>query len=92
MPKAIRHVAINLVVFTPAGAIPDIIARLIGEALLQRLGQPVIIENRPAAGGSLAMQAVAGAPADGHTLLLAASVHTVGVSLYPNHPVTITRA
>jgi tripartite-type tricarboxylate transporter receptor subunit TctC len=83
--------AISLVVFTPAGAIPDIIARLIGEALSQRLRQPVIIENRPGAGGGLAMQAVARAPADGHTLLLAASVHTVGASLYPNHPVTITR-
>ena len=83
--------AITLVVFTPAGAIPDIIARLIGDALSQRLGQPVIIENRPGAGGNIAMQAVVRAPADGHTLLLAAAVHTVAASLYASVPVTITR-
>src|SRR5215216_1773572 len=82
---------ITMIVFTPAGAIPDIIARLIGEALQRRLGQPLIVENRPGAGGNLALQAVARAPADGHTLLLAASVHTVGVSLYPSQSVTITR-
>ena len=61
---------ITLVVFLPAGAIPDLIGRLIGDGLSQRLGQPVIIENRPGAGGNLALQAVARAPADGHTLLL----------------------
>jgi tripartite-type tricarboxylate transporter receptor subunit TctC len=82
---------ITLVVFTPAGAIPDIIGRLIGEGLSQRLGQPVIIENRPGAGGLLAMQSVARAPADGYTLLMLASVHTVAVSLYPDNPVTISR-
>jgi tripartite-type tricarboxylate transporter receptor subunit TctC len=82
---------ITLVVFTPAGAIPDIIGRLIGEGLSQRLGQPVIIENRPGAGGLLAMQAVARAPADGYTLLLLASPHTIAVSLYPDNPVTISR-
>jgi tripartite-type tricarboxylate transporter receptor subunit TctC len=80
---------ITVLVFTPAGAIPDIIARLIGDALARRLGQPVVIENRPGAGGNLALQAVARAPADGHTLLLAASPHTVGVSLYPNQSVSI---
>ena len=82
---------ITLVVFTPAGAIPDIIGRLIGDGLAQRLGQPVIIENRPGAGGLLAMQAVARAPADGYTLLLLASPHTIAVSLYPDNPVTIAR-
>ena len=82
---------VTLMVFTPAGAIPDIVARLIGDVLSQRLGHPVIIENRPGAGGTLAMQAVARAPADGHTLLLLASVHTVAASLYPSVPVRITR-
>jgi tripartite-type tricarboxylate transporter receptor subunit TctC len=58
-----------LVVFLPAGAIPDIIARLIAESLSQRLGQPIIIENRPGAGGALGARVVATSPPDGYTLL-----------------------
>lgn len=82
---------ITLVVFLPAGAIPDLIGRLIGDALSQRLGQPIIIENRPGAGGNIALQAVARAPADGHTLLLLASPHAINVSLYPNNAVSLTK-
>ena len=82
---------ITLVVFLPAGAIPDIIGRLIGESLSLRLGKPIIIENRPGAGGNLALQAVARAPADGHTLLLLASPHVINVSLYPNNPVSLPK-
>jgi tripartite-type tricarboxylate transporter receptor subunit TctC len=63
---------VSLLVFVPAGATPDIIARLIGQSLSQRLGQSVVIDNRPGAGGNLALQAVARAPADGYTLLLVA--------------------
>jgi tripartite-type tricarboxylate transporter receptor subunit TctC len=66
-------------------------ARLIAEGLSRRLGQAVIVENRPGAGGTIALQAVAKAPADGQTLLLSSSAHTVAVSLYPNVPATITR-
>jgi tripartite-type tricarboxylate transporter receptor subunit TctC len=82
---------ITLVAFTPPGAMPDVIARLIGDGLSRRLGQPVIIENRPGAGGTIALQAVARAPADGQTLLVSSSAHTIAASLYPNVPVTITR-
>src|SRR5471032_579885 len=82
---------ITLVVCLPAGAIPDLIARLIGDALSQRLGQPIIIENRPGAGGNLALQAVARAPADGNTLLLLASPHAINVSLYPNNPISVAK-
>jgi len=82
---------LTLVVFVPAGAIPDIIARLIGEALSQRLGQPVVIDNRPGAGGNLALQAVARAPADGYTILLLASPHAVNVTLYSTSPVNLPR-
>jgi tripartite-type tricarboxylate transporter receptor subunit TctC len=82
---------INLVVFLPAGAIPDIIARLVGSALSERLGQPIIIENRPGGGGTIALQAVARAPADGHTLLLLASPHAINVSLYPNAPISLAK-
>jgi tripartite-type tricarboxylate transporter receptor subunit TctC len=62
--------AVTLVVFVPAGGTPDIIARLIGQALSQQLRQSVIIDNRPGVGGNLALQAVARAPADGYTLLM----------------------
>ena len=54
---------VSLIVFVPAGGTPDIIARLIGQSLSQRLGQSVVIDNRPGAGGNLALQAVARASA-----------------------------
>jgi tripartite-type tricarboxylate transporter receptor subunit TctC len=73
---------VTLIVFVPAGSAPDIKARVIGQALSQRLGQPVVIENRPGAGGNLALQAVARAPADGYTLLLCGTPHAVNATLY----------
>ena len=82
---------LSLLVFVPAGGTPDIIARLVGQALSQRLGQSVVIENRPGAGGNLALQAVARAPADGYTLLLVATPHFVNVTLYEKSPVAVTR-
>ena len=82
---------LSLVVFVPAGGTPDIVARLVGQAMSQRLGQSVVIENRPGAGGNLALQAVARAPADGYTLLLVATPHAVNVTLYEKSPVTVTR-
>jgi tripartite-type tricarboxylate transporter receptor subunit TctC len=75
----------TLIVFVPAGGTPDIIARLVGQSLSQRLGQPIIIDNRPGAGGNLALQTVARAPADGYTLLIVATPHTVNVTLYEGH-------
>jgi tripartite-type tricarboxylate transporter receptor subunit TctC len=82
---------VNLVVFVPAGGAPDIVARIVAPALAQRLGQPVVIENRPGGGGNLALQAVTRAPADGHTLLLIATPHAVNVTLYPNQAITVLR-
>src|SRR5262245_18518410 len=58
-----------VVAFAPGGA-ADAIARQVGPALSKRLGQPVVIENRGGAAGSLAARAVTGAPADGHTVLV----------------------
>ena len=60
---------ITLVVPFPAGGGPDIAARVIGEKLAGRLGQPVVVENRPGAGALIGASVVAKAPADGHTLL-----------------------
>src|SRR3954468_3933423 len=82
---------LTLMVFVPAGGTPDILARLLGQALSQRLGQSVVIENRPGGGGNLALQAVARAPADGYTLLMVATPHAVNVTLYEKSTVSVTR-
>jgi tripartite-type tricarboxylate transporter receptor subunit TctC len=82
---------ISLVVFVPAGGAPDIVARIVGPPLAQRLGQPIVIDNRPGGGGNLALQAVARAPADGYTLLLAATPHAVNVTLYEKQPINVLR-
>jgi tripartite-type tricarboxylate transporter receptor subunit TctC len=81
----------TLIVYLPAGATLDIIARLIGQSLSQRFGQSVIIDNRPGAGGHLALQAVARAPADGYTLLMVATAHAINVTRYEKSTVTVTR-
>src|SRR5215472_11016815 len=60
---------LRLVVPFPPGGATDLLAREIGNALSARLGQPVVIDNRPGAGGNLAAIAVAHAAADGYTLL-----------------------
>jgi tripartite-type tricarboxylate transporter receptor subunit TctC len=82
---------VTLVVFVPAGGTPDIIARLLGQALTPRFGQSVVIDNRPGGGGNLALQAVARAPADGYTLLMVATPHAVNVTLYEKSSVSVTR-
>ena len=60
-------------------------------ALSQRLGQSVVIDNRPGGGGNLALQAVARAPADGDTLLMLATPHAINVTLYEKSTITVTR-
>jgi len=82
---------LTLMVFVPAGGTPDIIARVLGQSLSHRLGQSVVIDNRPGGGGNLALQAVARAPADGYALLLVASPHVINVTLYEKSAVTVTR-
>jgi tripartite-type tricarboxylate transporter receptor subunit TctC len=70
-----------IVGFAPGGAV-DVVARLIGQWLSDRLGQSFIIENRTGAGSNIAAEAVVNAPADGHTLLMASSVNAVNTTLY----------
>ncbi|MBX9773240.1 MAG: tripartite tricarboxylate transporter substrate binding protein [Xanthobacteraceae bacterium] len=67
----------------PAGGATDLISRLIGQWLTERLGQPVIIDNRPGGGTNIGTQAVVSSPPDGYTLLFTASTHTINVSLQP---------
>jgi tripartite-type tricarboxylate transporter receptor subunit TctC len=70
-----------LVGFPPAGG-GDIAARLIGQRLSERLGQPFIVENRPGGATNLATEAVVRAPADGHALLLAFTSNAINAKLY----------
>jgi tripartite-type tricarboxylate transporter receptor subunit TctC len=75
---------IHWIVPFPAGGPSDILARLIGQSLSTRLGQPVLIENRVGANGNIGTQAVINAPPDGHTLLFAAAPNTINAALYGN--------
>ena len=70
-----------IVPFAPAGA-SDIIGRLIGQWLSERLGQPIIVENRPGAGTNIGTEAVVRAPPDGYTLLMASSANTINATFY----------
>jgi tripartite-type tricarboxylate transporter receptor subunit TctC len=73
---------VRLIVGFPPGGATDITARLIGQWLSERLGQPFIIENRPGAGSNVAAEAVVRAPADGYTLLLVFSANAINMTLY----------
>ncbi|MDB5878126.1 MAG: Twin-arginine translocation pathway signal, partial [Variovorax sp.] len=78
---------ITIIVPFSAGGTTDIVARFAGQALSQELGQPVIIDNRPGAGGNIGAQAVARAPADGYTLVMGTvGTHAINPSLYKKMP------
>ncbi len=75
---------VRIIVDLPAGLAPDVGARLIAPLLSQRLGQPVVVENRPGAGGNIGAEVVVRAAPDGYTLLLEISGNSVNATLYPN--------
>jgi tripartite-type tricarboxylate transporter receptor subunit TctC len=73
---------VRIVVGFPAGLAPDAAARLVGQPLSERLGQPVVIENRPGAGSNIGTEVVVRAPPDGYTLLLVAATSAMNAALY----------
>src|SRR5262245_57249924 len=73
---------VRWIVGFPPGGGADTVARIAGQWLSDRLGQPVIIENKPGAGTNIATEAVVRAPADGYTLLLVTAANAINTSLY----------
>jgi tripartite-type tricarboxylate transporter receptor subunit TctC len=82
---------VRLIVGFPAGGQVDIIARLLAQALGNRIGQTVVVENKPGAGGNLGAQAVINAPPDGYTLFFGASSNTINTTLFANLPYDFAR-
>jgi tripartite-type tricarboxylate transporter receptor subunit TctC len=74
---------VQMIVDLPAGLAPDVAARLIAPPLSQRLGQSVVVENRPGAGGNIGAEYVVRAAPDGYTLLAAISGNAANAALYP---------
>jgi tripartite-type tricarboxylate transporter receptor subunit TctC len=83
--------AVRLLVGFPAGGQVDIVARLTAQWLGDKLGQTIVVENKPGAGGNLGAQAVIGAPPDGYTLFFAASSNVVNTTLFANLPYDFAR-
>src|SRR5215470_12295807 len=75
---------VRIIVGFPAGGPVDIVARIVGQSLSERLGQQFVIENRPGAGGNVGAEAVARAPADGYTLLIVGANNYINATLYQN--------
>ncbi len=83
--------SVHIVVGFPPGGIVDLAARLIGQSLQQRLGQSVVVDNRPGAGGNVATEAVVEARPDGGTLILAGSPNAINATLYKTLPFDFIR-
>lgn len=81
---------IRIIVPISAGSTTDTIARVVADKLRLAVGHPVVVENVPGAGGTIGTAMAAKAPADGYTLLIASSAHTVNPAIYKNLPYSTT--
>ena len=82
---------IRLIVGVAAGGANDTVARMVAQALSERFGQPVVVENRPGAGGNIGLEAVVNAPPDGHTILFATSANVLAAAFYDKANVNFVR-
>src|SRR5262245_20842784 len=82
---------VRLVVPFPPGGASDIVARIMGRWLSDRIGQPVVIENKPGGNTNIAVQAVVNSPPDGYTLLLVGSSAAVNATYYETLPFNLLR-
>jgi tripartite-type tricarboxylate transporter receptor subunit TctC len=82
---------VKLVVAFPAGGTTDLLARILAQPLSERLGQQVVIENRPGGGTNIAMQSVVNAAPDGYTLGMTFATNTINPSLYKSLPFDFQR-
>ena len=82
---------IRLIVGVAPGGANDTVARMLAQTLSERLGQPVVVENRPGAGGNIGLEAAANAPPDGYTLLFATSANALSVAFYEKANVNFAR-
>jgi tripartite-type tricarboxylate transporter receptor subunit TctC len=82
---------VRLIVGYSAGGTADIVARIIAQRLTERLGQPVVVENKPGATTNIATQAVISAAPDGHTLLYVTAANATNASLYSSLPFNFLR-
>jgi tripartite-type tricarboxylate transporter receptor subunit TctC len=83
---------VRIIVPFTGGSATDILARTFGQQLSEAWGQPVIVENRPGAGGTIGTGIVANAPADGYTLLVHSAAYSVNPSMYPDLPFDTRKA
>jgi tripartite-type tricarboxylate transporter receptor subunit TctC len=74
----------HIIIAFPPGGVAEIIARLLGQSLQERLGQPIVLENRPGAGGNIGTEAVVRAAGDGYTLIWAGNNNAINATLYTN--------
>jgi tripartite-type tricarboxylate transporter receptor subunit TctC len=82
---------IRMIVPFTAGSVTDIVARTVADSMSKSLGQPIVIDNKPGAGGTIGAAQVARSEPDGYTLLIHSSGHALNPAIYPNLPYDTTK-